>query len=110
MDHFSRPLAPCRVHTMRATHGATHPVTPQSHAGSSPPACISVDCSTYPLQYIIHHGDITYVLRPDGSADPEASSIQAATYVSTIGSLNRNQTFVFGSQKLGFSLPPWLTI
>eukprot|EP00957_Ditylum_brightwellii_P129165 9852083-Ditylum_brightwellii.AAC.1 len=85
-------------------------VIPQSHVGSSPLAYVSADCSTYPLLQIIHHGDITYVLQPDGSAYPEASSMQAATYVSTTGSLNRNQTCVFSSPKLSFGLPPWLTI
>eukprot|EP00957_Ditylum_brightwellii_P056101 4252348-Ditylum_brightwellii.AAC.1 len=54
--------------------------------------------------------DITYVLQPDSSADPGASSTQAATYISTTHSLNKNGTCVIGSPKFGFGLPLWLTI
>eukprot|EP00957_Ditylum_brightwellii_P005636 430716-Ditylum_brightwellii.AAC.1 len=69
-----------------------------------------MDCSTNLLLESVFHGDIAYVLLPDGSTDLEASSTQATTYVSTTGSPNRNQTCVFVSTKLSFVLPPWLNI
>eukprot|EP00957_Ditylum_brightwellii_P119516 9118769-Ditylum_brightwellii.AAC.1 len=52
---------------------------------------------------------IPYALRPDGFADPEASSMQVQTHVLTTGSPTRIQTWNIGSPKLDFGLPPWLT-
>eukprot|EP00957_Ditylum_brightwellii_P029989 2269749-Ditylum_brightwellii.AAC.1 len=50
-------------------------------------------------------GTQMYVLQPDGSADPEASSMQALTCISTTSSPTRNGTWVFCSPNLGISLP-----
>eukprot|EP00957_Ditylum_brightwellii_P084199 6402092-Ditylum_brightwellii.AAC.1 len=57
----------------------------------------------------VQHGGIPYALQQDGFTDPEASSTQVQTHVSTTGRPTRIQTWDIGSLKLGFSLPPWLT-
>ena len=92
---ITKDQAPCRVYFPNAGSGTywfpyatcifARPylpftrVSPRSHIGSSPLACVSANCSAYPLLQFVRHGGIPYALRPDGFADPEVSSTQAVT-------------------------------
>eukprot|EP00957_Ditylum_brightwellii_P199753 15227713-Ditylum_brightwellii.AAC.1 len=93
----------------------THPFltftrkTPTSHTGSSPKACVSVNSSAYPLVRYVQHGASHVYYNQTVLQTRKQPQHQVQTHVSSTSHPCRIQTWIIGSQKLGFRLTPWLS-